>query len=496
MTNQRTEAGVIRRFALCRPPAVNLFDASQARCRMLGMLVVALMAEGSGVPCGCGQDSNQLPSRRTPLVNLIQKSLPSAVEILAERGGRGSGVVIHPDGFILTNNHVVPDDGRLLVICQDGSHHLLRLVARSLQSDLALVQALGEGTFTPLELGRSYDVLLGEPVIIIGHPAGLDTTVSQGIVSHVGRSGADDGPTSLQTDAGMYPGNSGAPLINARAQLLAVMAQSRGEFENIGFGVPVDQLRRGFPEMLSAETRYGFHLGLEVDTLAPAARVVSVASDSPAGRAGVQRGDVIRSIDSKTLRHGVDFYLGLVDRHAGQVLTIELIRGDEVRRVEVELDERAPIAPVEVASPQPGLVYSAYRGQWTSLPDFAVYEPTESGIMHRVRLPETYREADHFALRFKGYIKIPEEDLFTFSVRSDDGSQLYLAGQLVADNDGEHAVQGASGRVRLSAGFHPITVTYFEGSGEASLELLMGRGDQASEEVAEEALFHPADTAP
>jgi S1-C subfamily serine protease len=190
---------------------------------------------------------------------VAQRVLPGVVYVRVEGfggTGAGSGVVIDREGTILTNNHVVAGASEVTVVFNDGRHdEPLRgeVVGTAPERDLAVVR-VDAGDLTPVELGRSGDLRLGDPVLALGFPLGLGPTVTQGIVSGLERtiepSGGPRLEGLLQTDAAINPGNSGGALVDANGRLVGINTAGAGFAENIGFAIAIDQARPVVEEIL------------------------------------------------------------------------------------------------------------------------------------------------------------------------------------------------------------------------------------------------------
>ena len=446
--------------------------------RTIAMSLALLLALPSAAT---GQDTD---ARRTELVKLIEAVSPSAANLVGtapipEHPGSytlswGSGSIIHEAGFVLTNDHAAQSEGQQTVILADGSQYTYTVVATSPHEDLAILRVHPDEPLTPIKLGRSDDVMLGEPVLVIGNPGGLVHTISTGIVTGLGRTGG--GGTMMltgmiQTNANINGGNSGGPMINALGEQIGIIESKRTDVEGLGFAIQIDRFRQQLPVMLSAEVRYGFELGMSVDPM-PTAAVTMVQPGSPAERAGIEIGDIITSVGDMAVRDGVHFYLALVDRAGGESLPMTLVRGGEEMTVSVELAPM-PLRPAdEVESPQQGMYLKAYLGQWRQLPDFEQLEPVTWGVVPGFGLYVQGETKDYFALQFTGYVEAPADGLYTFYTRSDDGSRLFVGGQLLVNNDGLHGVREASGLVRLAKGLHAIRVEFFEHAGQELIEVL------------------------
>ncbi|MHC4990172.1 MAG: trypsin-like peptidase domain-containing protein [Planctomycetota bacterium] len=332
----------------------------------LPILVLAACGMVQGLAAGTGsspddQQSRQesLRLRRTPVVEVFESSRDSVVNIsttevievqgsgpfdrmLREffevptrprrytRQGIGSGFVIHPDGYLVTNAHVVAGATELKATFASGREYEARVIADDTTRDLAILKIDAERSLPTLRLGRSDDLMVGETVVAIGNPLGYQHTVTAGVVSAIGRDlEFPNGvalPELIQTDASINPGNSGGPLMNVLGELIGVNTAIRGDAENIGFAIPVDQLREILPRLLDVHRRYRIDSGLVLSS-SRVPRVEAVGPGSPADDAGIRVGDVVRAIDSSPVREGVDFYIGLIGKQAGDRVRLEVDRG-------------------------------------------------------------------------------------------------------------------------------------------------------------------------
>jgi serine protease Do len=251
----------------------------------------------------------------------------------------GSGFVIHADGYIVTNAHVVARSTDRTVTFADGREFDAQVVASDREHDVAILK-IDAGNLQPLTLGRSSDLMPGETVIAIGNPLGYAHTVTAGVVSAVNRDLVFSKEHVLrgliQTDASINPGNSGGPLLNVLGELIGVNSAVRGDAQNIGFAIPVDQVRRLLPELLDVERRYRIRSGMKLSTK-DNPRVIFIEPESPAQKAGIRVGDVLREIDGEPLNESVDFHIALIGRQPGDRLGLRLQRQDEIIRTSLEL---------------------------------------------------------------------------------------------------------------------------------------------------------------
>jgi serine protease Do len=170
-------------------------------------------------------------------------------------GSLGSGFIVHPDGYIVTNNHVIADARQIKVTLLDGRAYDAELISSDIVADLAILKIEAEKPLPTLALGDSSDLMIGEPVIAVGNPLGFSHSVSTGIVSALHRDiqMRNEQPMAgdmIQTDAAINPGNSGGPLLNAYGQVIGINNLIRGDAQNIGFAIPVNKLRDLIPQLM------------------------------------------------------------------------------------------------------------------------------------------------------------------------------------------------------------------------------------------------------
>ncbi len=266
-----------------------------------------------------------------------------------ERTSVGSGFVIHPEGYIVTNAHVVARSTDRRVIFADGSEYDAIVVASDRENDVAILKIEPPRPLPTLAFGRSDDLMIGETVIAIGNPLGYQHTVTAGVVSAVNRDLVFERDLMMsgliQTDASINPGNSGGPLLNVLGELIGVNTAIRGDAQNIGFAIPVDKLRRLLPELLDVERRYRIESGLHL-VAAVEPRIDSVKPGSAAERAGIEPGDILLKVNGEAVDEAVDFHIALIGRRPGDELRLELVRGGRRYRTSLLLDDRPrPDAP-------------------------------------------------------------------------------------------------------------------------------------------------------
>lgn len=267
--------------------------------------------------------------------------------------GQGSGVIYDPSGLLLTNAHVVEGTTRVMVGLPDGRRVEGKVVGSDSVTDLAVVRLSGPGPWPVAALGDSDALQVGEWVIAVGNPFGLDQTVTLGIVSNLNRNAAALGITDkrlqlIQTDAAINPGNSGGPLLNADGEVIGINTLVRsGPGAGLGFAIPVNQARSVAQQLVTSGKVSHAMVGVALEPVrngsgaaSAGAKVRSVMPGGPAARAGVRAGDVVVAAAGQPVADPAAL-IQVVSRHGvGRPLLLELERGGqrlEVRVTPVEL---------------------------------------------------------------------------------------------------------------------------------------------------------------
>jgi serine protease Do len=253
----------------------------------------------------------------------------------------GSGFVINPNGYIVTNNHVVDGASQVQVKFSDGRELSAKVVGRDSKTDIALLKVEASG-LTVIPMGDSSASQVGEPVMAIGNPFGLDQTVTTGIVSATGRAiGSGPYDDFIQTDASINPGNSGGPLINARGQAIgintAIFSQSGGSV-GIGFAIPTSLAKTIVTQLADSGTVTRGWLGVGIQPVTPdiaksfgrtetnGALVSSVSEGSPAEKAGVKSGDIITEYDGRKVERVSDLPRAVAGTPVGRDVRLGVMR--------------------------------------------------------------------------------------------------------------------------------------------------------------------------
>lgn len=272
----------------------------------------------------------------------------------------GSGFIMDPSGYILTNRHLILEASRVTVRLHDSRELPAQIVAQDATSDIALLKIEAED-LRALPLGDSRDARVGQWVLAIGNPFGLSQTVSAGIISALGRSDLRILPYEdfIQTDASIHPGNSGGPLVNLRGEVLgintAIYSRRDGRGQGIGFAVPIDIARVLARRWMSGKkacflgvytTRVDREMARYFGLDGPRGVFLSVVSkDSPAGRAGLHPKDLLVSFEGIEVRDENHLRVLVASAPPGQPIEIEVIRLGERERVSVILEEKAGPPP-------------------------------------------------------------------------------------------------------------------------------------------------------
>lgn len=273
--------------------------------------------------------------------------------------GSGSGFIISPDGYILTNNHVVEQASRVTVVLTDKREFDAEVVGRDPNTDVAVLKINGKNLAT-VSFGNADDLQIGDWVMALGYPLSLGETATAGIVSAKGRSigiiGSNDQATAplehfIQTDAAINPGNSGGPLVDLQGRVIGInsaIASPTGTYAGYGFAIPVQLAKRVADDLI----RYGAvnrpKIGVQIGDVNPAdvdvfglrdarGSVVRSVPAGPAREAGVQLGDVIVGVDGKAISDTGDLMERIALRQPGERITLDLVRYGKSERVKLKL---------------------------------------------------------------------------------------------------------------------------------------------------------------
>lgn len=279
----------------------------------------------------------------------------------------GSGVIVDPRGYIVTNRHVVEKADRVRVRLQDdppGVQHDAKVIGEDQETDLAVIKIDLNHPLPAAKLGNSESMQVGDWVLAIGSPFGLTETVTAGIVSAKGRNAQDlnianhQFQSFIQTDAAINPGNSGGPLVNMQGEVIGIntaILTDTNQYAGVGFAMPSNTVVNVYNDLIGPEHRvsrgsigvefnaqenpaiarvYGVHSGVTVS---------SVVSGSPADKGGIQVGDTIISVDGKPVKNGDELVADIASQHPGAKVTLGYMRNGQKRDTTITVADRAKL---------------------------------------------------------------------------------------------------------------------------------------------------------
>ncbi len=312
-------------------------------------------------------DGDLLDAYSAAVVGVVEAVSPSVVhvQVTGVHGGRtaqgtGSGVIVSPDGIVLTNNHVIDGASGIELGLADGRSFKARVIGRDPDSDLAVLRGETAETLPVAVLANSKNVRRGQIAIAIGNPLGFASTVTAGIVSAVGRSlRAQNGrqiADVIQTDAALNPGNSGGPLVSSAGEVIGINTAMIAGAQGICFSVAANTALQVLTQVLRHGRVRRARIGIVAEqmplprrladragvTQSRAVLIRDVQAGSPAQRAGLLPGDVMLSLDGNPVT-GVDDVFRLLDHSTiGRTVTLTVLRGDALLRVGLAPSERDP----------------------------------------------------------------------------------------------------------------------------------------------------------
>lgn len=317
------------------------------------------------------------------LANLAKRLSPAVVNIIVSTqdkkmsalgfGGRGrsavgSGFIIHPKGYLLTNNHVVEGATSIRVKLNDDSIYEASVVGTDPKTDVALVKISAKRTFRAIPLANSDKVQVGEHVVAIGNPLGLNHTVTSGIISALGRRNLAPGGKALQsdfiqTDASINPGNSGGPLINLRGEVVGINTAVNRAGQGIGFAIPINVVKKLVPKLYKEGFITRTWLGVRVQDLTPelaksfglkraqGALVSEVVKNSPAEKSGLKSGDILLNVDGQKLSDSEALPLIVSTGGTEAPIPMSVLRDGKTQVIRVQLEaipnQKRPTIPTQ-----------------------------------------------------------------------------------------------------------------------------------------------------
>ena len=298
----------------------------------------------------------QLPFEDEPFFHFFFQMPGTPKKYERELKGLGTGMIMDSRGNILTNNHVVGNATEIKVLLSNGKEYSAKLVGSDPKTDLAVIRIKAKDSLPHVIFGDSDSMDVGDWVVAIGHPRGLDQTVTQGIISAKHRRGITD-PNSyqdfLQTDAAINPGNSGGPLLNLKGEVIgvnsAIVSQSGG-FEGIGFAIPSNMAQHIANALIAHGKVERGWLGISIQDLTPelvksfglkedvtGALIADISKDGPADKAGLKRGDVIIAFDGKEIHDSGILRNEVAATPVGKKVNVAVLRKGDKKEFSIKI---------------------------------------------------------------------------------------------------------------------------------------------------------------
>jgi serine protease Do len=283
--------------------------------------------------------------------------------------GLGSGVIVSADGYILTNNHVVGNAEEIHVTLQDKREFTAKVIGKDAKTDLGLIKIDAKEPLPVAPLGDSNTADVGDWVIAIGNPFNVGMTVTAGIVSAKGRILGGDYDDFIQTDASINPGNSGGPLINTRGEVIGIntaIYSRTGANNGIGFAIPIDMARNVMDQLKAHGRVIRGWLGVEIQEVTPdlaqsfglpkpeGALVASADKDGPAGKGGIERGDIVLSFNGHPVDDEHELPALVAQTPINQKVPVEVVRNGQHMTLEVTIGERKEPQVASAKTEEPG----------------------------------------------------------------------------------------------------------------------------------------------
>ena len=348
---------------------IRLRDFMRSTCHVLRIAILVatgMVGMSSVARTEEPKDAPTTSSRETPTVIAIRRAAPAVVNLHGQKtvrttaagmagakgperfkhvNGMGTGVIIDPRGYVITNYHVVEDVEKIYVTLADGREVTAELIAARVRNDLALVKIQSSAPLPTIPRGTSADLMVGESVIAIGNAFGYVHTSTQGIISALHR----DVPVNekqeyhdlIQTSAGINPGNSGGPLLNIDGEIIGINVAVRVGAQQIAFAIPIDQVVETVTDMVDQYNDSRLITGVRTDggpCEGDGVTVVNVSASSPANGNGLRPGDRVVRVGSQEIDDRLDYVLALLELVPGDSLSLEVDRAGERLELAMQFD--------------------------------------------------------------------------------------------------------------------------------------------------------------
>lgn len=296
-------------------------------------------------------DTGALDAYSQTVIKALNRIGPSVVKV----SDSGSGFIITPDGYILTNHHVIYGRGDLRITLKNGREYDSRLVGSDPFTDIALLQMYVQDSLPAAPLGDSDGVMVGQLVIAIGNPLGFQNSITAGVISAAGRTlrslTGNLIENIIQTDAALNPGNSGGPLVDGRGEVIGINTATEAMAQGIGLAIPINIAKWVTGELLQHGKVRRAQFGVTVQTIPletgvqkylnikhnSVLQIVSLKTNGSAFRAGAQEKDIIISLDNEKVESLDELQKKLSKKSIGSKATLKILRGYEFRELSVSL---------------------------------------------------------------------------------------------------------------------------------------------------------------
>ena len=350
---------------------------------ILGLTLLVCVGIASTASAQDGQlwvdGENAASERSSPYADLVDRVGPAVVNVrvdyqngpersfpgIPQNVGEGSGFIIHPDGYAVTNYHVINNAKSVLLQFADGREYRAQVLGGDPKTDIALLKAETDEELPTVTLGDSSQVRVGDAIVAIGNPLGLSNSVTAGIISALDRrdlpiEGQDHEGNFIQLDAPINPGNSGGPLIDMNGDVVGINTAVNRQGQGISFAVPINLVKTLLPQLESRGHVVRSWLGVRWQPMDPllassfgyddhrGALVTEIVDDSPAGRSELREKDIIVAIDDQPIIHSEDLPLHIATIEEGTTIHLGVIRDGEALDVEVLLEALPDQEPPEL----------------------------------------------------------------------------------------------------------------------------------------------------
>ncbi len=358
MVGRGKEGWQPEKYTVAAGPYVNPGDVNILAAMSHQRVLLTKAVVPSVVSIHTTRTARRAPQNDDPLFRFFHQGVPMPAPGSQTEGAQGSGAIVSKEGHIVTNNHVIDEMDAVEIELSDGRRLPATLIGTDPETDIAVLKITADD-LQPLPFGNSDEVEVGETVLAVGNPYGLEESVTQGIISAKGRTASESTTSTalLQTDSAINPGNSGGPLVNVRGELIGINEKiytETGRSQGVGFAIPSATVRRSMESILATGRVVHGYLGIEQLPLTEQAAkqrgltnqtgvlVDRVRAGSPAEKADIHPGDLIQKFNGKAVTDLTGLRRGVDEAGVNAVATVELLRDGKPLSVQTQIAERPP----------------------------------------------------------------------------------------------------------------------------------------------------------